>query len=352
MPGLTVPFETTKRGMGMKIIADAFGGDNAPLAVLKGCEMAVKEYGIEIILAGNEQEIQKCAEENAIDLSGMEILHADEVFSMHDNPKDIIKSKSNTSMAVGLKALADGMGDAFISAGSTGALVMGSTFIVKRIKGVKRAAFGSALPTKNGKYVFLMDEGANADCRPEMLLQFAVMASCYVENVMGVENPTVGLLNIGTEDSKGGELQLEAYKLLKGSSLNFIGNIEARELMSGDCDVIIADGFSGNIALKTTEGVVSLLMGMIKDVFKTNIITKIAAMLVLPYMKSIKEKLDYKKIGGAPVIGVKKPVFKAHGNSDAEAFKSALKLAKSSVESNFVEKLENNLKTAEKTEEE
>lgn len=336
----------------MKIIADAFGGDNAPLAVLKGCEMAVKEYGIEIILAGNEEEIKKCAEENSINISGMEILHADEIFKMHDNPKDIIKSKSNTSMAVGLKALAEGVGDAFISAGSTGALVMGSTFIVKRIKGVKRAAFGSALPTTKGKYFFLMDEGANVDCRPEMLLQFGIMASCYAENVMGIENPTVGLLNIGVEESKGGELQLAAYELLKNAPVNFIGNVEARDLMSGVCDVVVADGFSGNVALKMAEGVASSVMKMIKGVFYKNVITKIAALLVLPHMKSVKETMDYKKIGGAPVIGVKKPVFKAHGNSDAEAFKSAIGLAKASVENNFIEKLENNLKTAGKAEEE
>lgn len=336
----------------MKIIADAFGGDNAPYAVLKGCELAAAEYGIEILLAGNEAEIKKCAAENNININGMEIIHAEEVFSMHDNPKDIIKTKSNTSMAVGLKALADGKGDAFISAGSTGGLVMGSTFIVKRIKGVKRAAFGSAIPTVTGKHFFLMDEGANADCRPEMLLQFGIMASCYAENVMGIENPRVGLLNIGTEDSKGGELQQEAYKLLKDAPINFLGNVEARDLMSGICDVVVTDGFSGNIALKTTEGVASSVMKLIKGVFYKNIITKIAALLVLPHMKAVKDMMDYKKIGGAPVIGVKKPVFKAHGNSDAEAFKSAIGLAKTSVENNFIEKLENNLKSVEKAEEE
>ncbi len=334
----------------MRIIADAFGGDNAPLEVLKGCEMAVKEYGIEISLVGDEAEIKKCATENNINIEGMDIIHADEVFSMHDNPKEIIKTKSNTSMAVGLKALAEGRGDAFISAGSTGALIMGSTFLVKRIKGVKRAAFGSALPTTKGKYFFLMDEGANVDCRPEMLLQFGIMASCYAENVMGIENPTVGLLNIGTEDSKGGELQLEAYKLLKDAPINFIGNVEARDLMSGICDVVVADGFSGNVALKMAEGVASSVMKMIKGVFYKNIITKLAALMVKPYIKTVKDTMDYKKIGGAPIIGVKKPVFKAHGNSDAEAFKNALGLAKASVENNFIEKLEKNLKSNETTE--
>ncbi len=336
----------------MKIIADAFGGDNAPLSVLKGCQLAAEEYGIDIILVGNKDKIKECAKENNVNIEGMEIIHADEEFSMHDNPKDIIKAKSNTSMAVGLKALAEGVGDAFISAGSTGALVMGSTFIVKRIKGVKRAAFGSAIPTVTGKYFFLMDEGANVDCRPEMLLQFGIMASCYAKNVMGIKNPTVGLLNIGVEDSKGGELQIEAYKLLKDAPINFVGNVEARDLMSGVCDVVVADGFSGNVVLKTTEGVASSIMKMIKGVFYKNIITKIAALMVLPSMKTVKDTMDYKKIGGAPIIGVKKPVFKAHGNSDAEAFKSAIGIAKASVENNFIEKLEKNLKTSEKAQDE
>ena len=325
----------------MKIIADAFGGDNAPLAVIEASVKASKELGIEMVLSGNEEIIKNTAKENNISLENIEIINADDVIDMHDDPKEVIRSKSGSSMAVGLKALAEGKGDAFISAGSTGALIMGSTFIVKRIKGIKRAAFGSCLPTLNGGQFFLMDEGANVECRPEMLLQFGVMASVYVENVVGIKNPRVALLNVGTEDTKGTELQLEAYKLLQNSNVNFIGNVEARDLMYGVADVVITDGFSGNIALKSIEGTAKAIMKMLKSAFTTNIITKIAAALVMPQLKVIKDTMDYRKIGGAPVIGVKKPVFKAHGNSDSEAFFNAIRLLKTGVENNMIEKIEN-----------
>lgn len=330
----------------MKIIVDAFGGDNAPLAILKGSEMAIKEYDIDIILSGDKEKIEECAKENNISLDKMEIIDTPDVISMHDDPRTIIKSKSNSSMAIGLKALSEGKGDAFISAGSTGALVFGSTFIVKRIKGVKRAAFGSAIPTVKGDYFFLMDEGANVDCRPEMLLQFGIMASTYVECVYGIENARVGLLNIGTEDTKGGQLQQEAYKLLEKAPLNFIGNVEARELMNGVCDVVVADGFSGNVCLKLIEGVAMSMMKLIKGVFMANLKSKIAAAMVMPGMKKLKKLMDYTEIGGAPVIGVTKPVFKAHGNSNEVAFKNAIGNAILSVESNMIEKLTEKLKLA------
>ncbi len=320
----------------MRVIIDAFGGDNAPLEILRGSEAAVREYGADILLTGSEEKIKECAEANSISLEGMEILDAPDVMSMHDDPKEIIKSKSSTSMAVGLKALTDGKGDVFVSAGSTGALVFGSTFIVKRIKGIKRAALGSFIPTLGGDHFFLMDEGANADCRPEMLLQFGIMAEAYVKSVKGKEKPTVGLLNIGTEDTKGGQLQLEAYKLLENSTLNFIGNVESRELLNGVCDIVIADGFSGNICLKTIEGTASSLMKMIKGVFKKSLKNKIAAGIVLKDMGEVKKALDYTEIGGAPIIGVQKPVFKAHGSSDAKAIKNAIKIAMTCAESNMI----------------
>jgi len=329
----------------MRIIVDAFGGDNAPLEILKGSEAAIKEFGVDILLSGDSEKIKACATENGISLEGIEIIEAPDVMSMHDEPKEIVKSKSSTSMAVGLKALAEGRGDAFISAGSTGALVFGSTFIVKRIKGVKRAAFGSFIPTAKGDHFFLMDEGANADCRPEMLLQFGIMAEAYFKSVTGKENPTVGLLNIGTEDSKGGQLQLEAYELLKNSPLNFIGNVEARDLVKGVCDIVVADGFSGNVYLKATEGMATALMGMIKGVFTKNLKTKLGAALVLSDMKVVKKTMDYTEIGGAPIIGVQKPVFKAHGNSDAKTFKSAIRVAISCIEGNMIENITKNIKT-------
>lgn len=324
----------------MKIIVDAFGGDNAPKAAIEGALKAQQKFGIEVILSGNEAEIKNCAAENSLDLSKIQILNAESVISMHDDPRSVIKTKTDSSMAVGLKALYEGVGDGFISAGSTAALIVGSTFIVKRIKGVKRAALGSVLPTVEGKHFFLMDEGANADCRPEMLLQFGVMASVYAENVMGIKNPRVALLNIGTEDSKGGELQLAAYELLKNSGLNFIGNVEARDLMFGACDVAVADGFSGNIALKMAEGTAAAMLKMIKGALYKNLKTKIGALLVKSGLMDIKKTMDYKEIGGAPIVGVKKPIFKAHGNSDSTALCNAIGKLVAAVESNMIGKLE------------
>lgn len=336
----------------MKIIVDAFGGDNAPKAMIEGALSAREKWGIDIILSGNREEIEKCATDNNFDLSGVEILNAESVISMHDDPKCVIKSKSDSSMSVGLKAVSDGLGDGFISAGSTAALVVGSTFIVKRIKGVKRAALGSALPTVEGKQFFLMDEGANADCRPEMLLQFGIMASVYAENVMGIKNPRVALLNIGTEDTKGGELQLAAYELLKNSDLNFIGNVEARDLMFGACDVAVSDGFSGNICLKMAEGTASAILKMLKTAFTKNLKTKIAAALVMPELSVLKKTMDYKEIGGAPIVGVKKPVYKAHGNSDSVAFCNAIGKLKVAIETDTTAKLEEKIKSLKENDEE
>lgn len=324
----------------MKIIADAFGGDNAPDSVIVGACRAKSLYGVDIALVGKSDVIRKRAEEISQDITDMEIIEAEEIFDMHDDPKSIIKEKSNTSMAVGLKALADGCGDGFISAGSTGALVMGSTFIVKRIKGIKRTAFGSPIPSLDGGFSFLMDEGANVQCRPEMILQFAIMATAYVESVLGKKNPTVGLLNVGTEDTKGGELQLEAYQLLKNSDLNFIGNVESRDLLFGKCDILVTDGFSGNIALKTAEGAVSAILKLLKETLSSGLSAKIGALFLLPKLKQLKNKLDYKSIGAAPIIGAKKPVYKAHGNSDADAFCNAIGSLISSIEGDVIGKIE------------
>ena len=233
----------------MRVIVDAFGGDNAPLEVIKGCARAVSELGVNVVLTGSRNKIEKCAAENGISLSGIEIEHTDDVFDIHEEPKEIIKSGSNSSMALGLRLLSEGKGDAFVSAGSTGALVMGATFIVKRIKGIKRVAPSPVMPADKGSFV-LVDAGANTECRPEMLVQFAVMGSAYMEKVMGVNNPKVGLLNIGSEETKGRELEIAAYKLLEESGLNFVGNIEARDMPKGEVQVVVTDGFTGNIALK------------------------------------------------------------------------------------------------------
>ncbi|MBP3761566.1 MAG: phosphate acyltransferase PlsX [Ruminococcus sp.] len=318
----------------MKIIVDAFGGDNAPLEVLKGCERAVNELGVEIIVTGSRNIIKKCASENNISLKNISIEHTDEIFDIHEEPKEIIKSGKNTTMGLGLQLLADGKGDAFVSAGSTGALVMGSTFIVKRIKGIKRVAPSPILPADRGSFI-LLDAGANTECRPEMLVQFAVMGSAYMEKVMGIKNPRVGLLNIGAEDTKGRELEIEAYKLLKNSKLNFKGNIEARDLPKGYCHVVVTDGFTGNVVLKLYEGMGSFFSKKMKWIFSGA--GKIGAVFSLKKIKKFRKQMDYKEVGGSSLMGVRKPVIKAHGSSDSTAFFNAIRQAKKCVDVNVIQ---------------
>ena len=315
--------------MAVNVIVDAFGGENAPLEVIKGCERAVRELGVKITLTGREKEIKACAEKNGISLSGIEIVHTDDVFDIHEEPKEIIKSGKNSSMAVGLSLLAEGKGDAFVSAGSTGALVMGATFIVKRIKGIKRIAPSPVMPGDKGSFM-LIDAGANTECRPEMLVQFAVMGSAYMEKVMGIKNPKVGLLNIGSEETKGRDLEVEAYKLLEKSGLNFAGNIEAREMPMGKVQVVVTDGFTGNIALKLYEGMGSFFAKKMKWIFSGT--GKIGALFSLGKIKTFRKQMDYKEVGGSALLGVKKPVIKAHGSSDGTAFFNAVRQAKRCVE--------------------
>lgn len=323
----------------MKIIVDALGGDNAPLEILKGSALAVKELGCEILLAGDEEAIKKCAEENNISLENMTLLGGGEEMDIHADPTSILKENSGTSMGAGLKALAEGKGDAFVSAGSTGAVTVGATFIVKRLKGVKRPCIGSVMPS-NDKPFMLLDCGANAECRPEMLRSFAVMGSVYMENVMKTENPRVALANIGAESTKGGELQKEAYVLLSNEDkINFTGNIEAREIPFGGADVVVADGFTGNMLLKMYEGAALALMKNIKGIFKKNIFTKLAVLPLAGGLKAFKKKMDYSEYGGAALLGVKKPVIKAHGSSNAKAFKNAIRQAMRFAESGVNEKI-------------
>ncbi|MBQ8348900.1 MAG: phosphate acyltransferase PlsX [Ruminococcus sp.] len=321
----------------MKVIVDAFGGDNAPLEVLKGCARAVSELGVNIILTGSSEKIKRCAADNGISLSGIEIEHTDDVFDIHEEPKEITRSGKNTSMALGLRLLAEGKGDAFVSAGSTGALVMGATFIVKRIKGIKRIAPSPVMPADKGNFV-LVDAGANIECRPEMLVQFAVMGSAYMEKVMGIMKPKVALLNIGAEDTKGRELETESYKLLKESGLNFVGNIEARDMPKGGVQVVVTDGFTGNIALKLYEGMGSFFGKKMKWIFSG--IGKIGAVFSLGKIKVLRKQMDYKEVGGSALLGVKKTVIKAHGSSDATAFFNAVRQAKKCVESNVTGEIE------------
>ena len=321
----------------MRVIVDAFGGDNAPLEVIKGAALAVAEYGHTVILVGREDEIRRVAKEQEISLAGMEIIDAPDVIAMEDEPKSILKEHKACSMAEGMRRVAAGEGDAFVSAGSTGALIMGSTFLVKRIKGISRAALAPLMPSDKGPFM-LLDAGANADCRPEMLQQFAYMGSIYMTKVMGGGKPaTVGLLNVGTEDCKGGELQHETFALLKESTVNFIGNVEARDLPAGVADVVVADGFTGNVALKMMEGVADMLMKNIKGVFMTNLATKLAALVIKPHLGAFKKKMSTSEYGGAPLLGIAKPVIKAHGNSNAAAIKNAIRVAAEFAKAGVIE---------------
>ena len=319
----------------MKIIVDAFGGDNAPVEIIKGCRMAADELGYEIILVGDEQKIKSEALKNNVSLDGMTVVYAPDVISMEDAPTDIMKSKNNSSMAKGLRMLSEGEGDAFVSAGNSGALCVGATLVVKRIKGVKRCAFAPVIPKGKG-FFMLIDSGANIECRPEMLRQFGVMGSIYMKNVMVIDEPRVALVNIGTEVEKGDELRYEAFKLLEESDINFIGNIEARDIPSDYADVVVTDGFTGNIILKFYEGMAKELFGKFKGVLTKSFKNKIAASIIMPDIKEMKKHMDYKEYGGAPLIGISKPVFKAHGSSDAKTIKNAIRLAGEYVKRNVV----------------
>lgn len=322
----------------MKIIVDAFGGDYAPLEILKGATKAVEELNVDILLTGKADIIKNTAKENGMNLSHMEILDCPDVMPMEDPGTEILKKWKNSSMAVGLCALAEGKGDAFVSAGNSGALTVGATFLVKRIHGIKRIGFAPVIPDGKGCFM-LMDGGANADCKPEMLYQFGLMGALYMKKVMQIENPTVGLLNVGTEEHKGSSLQQEAYALLKNSNLNFVGNVEARSVNGHACDVLVADGFSGNVFLKTYEGTAMMVMGKLKEVLQKNPKTKLAAGLILSDLKGLKKTMDYNEYGGAPLMGCAKPVFKAHGSSKAKTFYNALRLTKAYVEGNIISEI-------------
>ncbi|WP_195542701.1 phosphate acyltransferase PlsX [Massiliimalia timonensis] len=310
----------------MKVVVDGFGGDNAPLSVLQGSALAVKEYGVSIIMTGDESVLRKTAQEHNISVEGITFHHTEDVIEVCDDPTSIVKEHAQSSMAVAMKLLADGEADAFVSAGSTGAVVVGASLIVKRLKGIKRASIATVIPSQQGCFL-LADAGANLECRPEMLTQFAMMGSIYMNRIIGVENPRIGLVNVGEEETKGRELQLETFSMLKESGMNFVGNVEARDIPLGKADVVVADGFTGNVILKLTEGLAKFLMGNIKDIFMGSLGGKMAAALILKDMKKFKQKMDYKEYGGAPLLGSAKPVIKAHGSSDGYAYKNAIRQA-------------------------
>ena len=314
----------------MRILVDAMSGDNAPLEILKGASIAAKEYKEhKILLVGDQNIISHIAVTNEIDITGIEIIHADGVITMEDNPICVVRDKKNSSMSVGLKALSKGEVDAFVSAGNTGALITGATIIVKRILGINRPAIASVIPLTNP--ILLMDSGANLTVTSDNICQFAFMGAKYMEKIYGLDRPRVGQLNNGAEYNKGTALQVESYQLLSESGLNFVGNVEGKEIPFDVCDVIVADGYTGNIFLKTVEGMGKFLLKTLKELLMSNIATKLSALTM--DTKELKHRFDASEHGGAPLLGISKPVIKAHGSSDANAIKNAVRQAIHFIES-------------------
>ena len=335
----------------MKIILDAMGGDHGPKETVLGAIQANKDFGSQVVLVGREEKIWKAFRENGVDTlpQGISIANAEEIVDVHDDPARVIQKKKNSSMVVGLRMLAEGEGDAFISAGSTGALLTGATLIVKRVKGVRRAAMGPAMPNKAGGKTVLLDCGANAECTPEFLLQFGIVGSLYAKKTLGIAQPRVGLLNIGTEDSKGTQLQKDAYILLQQAQeqgvIHFIGNVEGREVLMGEVDVVVCDGFSGNVLLKSIEGTAYFMGSLMKHkIFKRNFLSMIGYLFCKKGVNDVMKMMDYREIGGTEFLGIRKPVIKAHGASDARAFRNAIRQAEQAASRDISQELEEGLK--------
>ncbi len=331
----------------MRIMLDAMGGDFAPLEPIKGCLEAIKELSFIPVLVGNREKILHCAKENQIDLTGIEILHAENEITMTDSPLSV-RSKPDTSLKVGLQALAQKEADAFVSAGSTGAVQTGATLFVHRISGVSRSAIGAILPMRTP--TLLLDSGANTSFTSEMLLEYAIMGSTYMSKIFGIREPRVGLLNIGVEEHKGTAVHAEAYALLSQTpSIHFVGNVEANTVPFGACDVLVADGFSGNVLLKTTEGMGKYIFSCVKEVFGRDLGSKIRGALSMKCLRSVKKQFDATEYGGAPLLGISAPVIKAHGNSDAKAVKNAIFQAYRYAESDVVGVIANEIAKRKKT---
>lgn len=313
----------------MKIAVDAMGGDNAPKEIIEGVYKALAEFSdLEIELYGHEEKMQPYLRVQ----DRLSVIHCEEIIESEDDPVRAVRRKKNASMVQMAQAVKDGRADACVSAGNTGALMAAGLFVVGRIEGVDRPALAPTLPTIDGKGFVMLDMGANAEARPEHLVQYAVMGSIYAEKVRGIQNPTVGLLNIGTEEKKGNDLTKAAYPLLKQAPINFIGNVESRDLLNGAADVVVTDGFTGNMVLKTIEGTAMNVFAMIKDVFMASTKTKIAALLVKDNLSGLKGMLDYSEYGGAGLFGLKAPVIKAHGSSNANALFNAIRQTRTMVE--------------------
>ncbi|ACA55334.1 phosphate acyltransferase PlsX [Clostridium botulinum] len=327
----------------MIIAVDGMGGDFAPELVVEGCIQAVKEYeGIHIIITGKKELIKNELDKREYKGNKIEILNAEEVISTNEAPVKAIRRKKDSSMVKALELVKEGKAQAVISAGSTGALMAGATFVLGRIKGINRVCLAPLLPGAKAPFM-IVDAGANVDCKAEYLVQFAMMGKVYFESVLGVKSPTVGLVNIGAEEEKGNELTKAAYKLLKDTDFNFIGNIEPRDIPRGEVNIAVCDGFIGNTVLKTYEGVASNLFSMLKDEMMASTRGKIGGALLKPVFKDFKKKFDYTEYGGSPFLGAKGICIKAHGSSDAKAFKNAIRQAKICYDKKIIEEIENNL---------
>ncbi len=318
-----------------RIIIDAMGGDNAPAEILNGALLALEEFqDIEITFVGKQEVIE--AGLPRPDMERVKIVDAREEIEMAEPPVNAVRKKKDASMVVGMRMVAEGQGDVFITAGSTGAAIAGSTLIVRRAKGVERPALAPVLPSLGGG-VLLIDCGANVDCKPSHLKQFGIMGSIYAEEVMGKKNPRVGLINNGAEEEKGNALTKEAYQLLKESDINFVGNIEGREILMDAADVVVCDGFTGNVLMKFLEGTAKVLMHMLKNELTSSTRGKLGAALAKPAFRSFKKQMDYTEYGGALMLGVNAGVIKAHGSSNAKAIKSTIRQARTFLEGNVVE---------------
>lgn len=326
----------------MKIAVDGMGGDKAPQVVVEGVIEAINQYGVDVIITGPEDLILKEVNKYTYDKSKLQILHCSEIIDCNEEPVKAIRRKKDSSLYKALELVKNGEADAIISAGSTGALMAGATLIMGRIKGIDRPALAPVMPGKNGHFM-LIDCGANAECKPHYLVQFAKMGTVYMENIMNMQNPSVGLINIGTEEEKGNDLTKAAYKLLKDAPINFVGNIEPREIPTGNTKVLVCDGFVGNTVLKMYEGVAKNLLLTLKEEILSSTRGKIGGLMLKPVFKNLKNKFDYKEVGGAAFLGVNGICIKAHGSSDSRAIKNAVNQAKNFYDNNVISKIKNNI---------